>query len=231
MEHSCFGAEDIYSMPAWGLLGPRERKCIISVLEGVVPGTEIHPCLEDEADAGLKIGALEELCMRAGLHYNISSEPGNCLNLCIDMSFDRELLEHSLGNDYSYMADEPIFSRLEGAVPQESLGLVAENVKLGRLYGYPSCCIERYALQNVLHDRGLGPGAYELFIEESKSRMENGIYRLRGVFWRAFLEHVPCSIDCRESAGLARSIYSAVARIDNETSGLLIKEELSSLER
>jgi hypothetical protein len=219
----------IYDHPAWRLIDPVSRKCLISVLEGVVPGTEVHPAPDYPEDIDAQLSGVERICKSSGLYHRRTTCPENQDYSCIDVSFEKGLLEYSLGKADYRLREDPIFRRLENRVHPDKLEVVAGTIKLGRFYGYPGCCIEKYAKGIGLGDEGVEPYTYEKFSELCRRHNDSWIYRNRAAFWGAFLEHVPCSLSCEGSETLAGSIWAAVDRVDPELSHFLFKEQLGRL--
>lgn len=110
-------------------------------------------------------------------------------------------------------AAEAIVLPGRGAPSEEGL---AAHRTLGRLLGYPRCCVDAYLARVArgVHLRADGTRAAEVVValEDAASRSDSRLGRLNVVApgHRALVPFYPCRLDCEYAARFASALYDAL---------------------
>jgi len=170
-----------------------------------------------------KSGAIKEFCKKNNLF--VFESPIRIKLLDYNKAFSNKgIVTHSDTDDTLKLLYISFSKRL--AMEASLAELKGDDVKLGRLLGYPDCCIN-FFVDNKRYKMRTDFNYEDIILNNTNEK--NKYYFGLNIFMRekdaCLLSHFPCSLDCEESRKIAERRYNLLKR-HNEKFALSLKKIL-----
>jgi hypothetical protein len=184
------------------LLGRRTFTELVAVLGGAKPAMR-------GACPGGQVTALEETARGLGLGfrvamYGVLPEPacGGILHTGTPVLLDEA---SEMQARYFFIGADDLAAQLACIFD------LADSVSLGRVLGYPDCCVEFFRAKEATWPRGRPLDLVPLVAPPTSGHYQALLNYACRHFGCALLSHFPCRWDCEGSLGVAEGVLAALA--------------------